>query len=623
MRIIYLLVCVFSLTVLFESIAESAIPSQAETPTETPTKTPTVTPIPLSPTNTPTLLSVPYTVEQEHFWVDQILSGNRVYTGNYSSYLMGTHPTTGDIALVLFNNADGSDFRNPIRYYHLYFVTPNAESPIEMPLNERTPDLEFAVRGGQNLVDMSISENGVVYVLSVKFGPSPGGSVTAIMPDNTTRTWFPFSFGRAIHVVKSTDNIPDTKPGDVLVLNWEPDMNVGLTNVIYKIDPILEDGIVEVYMGPEGFPQGVPFADINTGIDNQLFFLTYGSTDYSLSKILYLQPDKTVSEWFHQDMNIATDRFEFYSPYPTFFIAGGSQIHWTFESKRTLPVLGNLNFRGNHITSSKDHDAVYFITSDDTDSRNVKYAIHELKHTAHPLAVPTATPGVPTPTPTPIAGWLVLDGFGGIHQSNPSIPRPVLPYLPWNIIRDIEPDPKGRGWYMLDGYGGIHTSNPALPKPVDLPYFGFDIARNLEVKQDVRGGYHFFMLDGYGGMHTNNPSFYYGSLPFLGIDVMRDLEPVDDNGWMVMDVLGNTYENFGYFRDKITYAHPSSYYPIMRGMVRFPDDTKVMIDHFAGRHTNPFHPAWDKAAGLPNGFYFPGYDIIWDIEVIPQNLTGN
>lgn len=54
----------------------------------------------------------------------------------------------------------------------------------------------------------------------------------------------------------------------------------------------------------------------------------------------------------------------------------------------------------------------------------------------------------------------------------------------------------------------------------------------------------------------------------------------------------------------------------MRGFVRFGDDRTVMIDFFGGRHTHPYYPAVDVLKGLPSDFYFPGWDIVWDIETV-------
>ena len=218
---------------------------------------------------------------------------------------------------------------------------------------------------------------------------------------------------------------------------------------------------------------------------------------------------------------------------------------------------------------------------------------------------PTPTPGQPTPTPTPIKAWFVLDGFGGIHSSNPAVKPPILPYFaPFNIVRDIEPDPQGRGWYMLDGFGGIHTDSPDLPKPTELPYFGFDIARKLKVRQTDQG-YKFYLMDGFGAIHTDDKTFSYGFLPWFGDDVMRDLKADSTGiGWLMMDSNGIIY-----LSNKPVVDVPL-YITRMRSFVRFPDETTVLMDAWGGRHTNPYYPARDVVNGLPLDFYFPGWDII-------------
>jgi len=258
---------------------------------------------------------------------------------------------------------------------------------------------------------------------------------------------------------------------------------------------------------------------------------------------------------------------------------------------------------------SPDGSAVYFLEPP---------RIHALHYTG-PAATTTPTPAGPVPTPTPITAWFVLDGFGGIHSSNPEVWPPVLPYfMGFNIVRDIEPDPHGRGWYMLDGYGGIHRSPADLPAPpAVLPYFGFDIARDLEI-QDSPEGYKFYMLDGLGAVHTNDTQFQFGYLPWVLYDVMRALEPdPHGNGWLAMDHSGYIYSSARPWIDCIGYRATYSLDPTMRGFVRFPDETTVMIDHYGGRHTNPFYPAVDVVNGLPADFYFPGWDIIWDVEIVP------
>ena len=223
----------------------------------------------------------------------------------------------------------------------------------------------------------------------------------------------------------------------------------------------------------------------------------------------------------------------------------------------------------------------------------------------------------PSPTPTPIPGWFVLDGFGGVHASDPKIPLPVLPYfMPFNIARDLEPDPLGRGWYMLDGFGGIHTSSPDLPKPTELPYFSYDIARNLEIV-NTDHGYEFYMLDGYGVIHSTDKNFKQEFLPWFGFDIARNLEPdPNSDAWIVLDGYGLSYSS-----KEIIESYPLqsvwSWAPLVRSMVLFPNHTNVVMDAWGGRHTNPRKPAKDVVKGLPGDFYFPGFDIIWDLELIP------
>lgn len=194
----------------------------------------------------------------------------------------------------------------------------------------------------------------------------------------------------------------------------------------------------------------------------------------------------------------------------------------------------------------------------------------------------------------------------------------MLPYfMPFDIARDLEPDPLGRGWYMLDGFGGIHTSSPDLPKPTDLPYFGYDIARNLEVV-NTEHGYEFYMLDGYGVVHSTDKNFKQGFLPWFGFDIARDLEPdPNSNAWMVLDGYGLTYSN----KESIeSYPMQSAWHwaPLVRSMVLFRNHTDVIMDAWGGRHTNPRKPAANVVNGLPSDFYFPGFDIIWDLELIPE-----
>jgi hypothetical protein len=44
-----------------------------------------------------------------------------------------------------------------------------------------------------------------------------------------------------------------------------------------------------------------------------------------------------------------------------------------------------------------------------------------------------------------------------------------------------------------------------------------------------------------------------------------------------------------------------------------------MLDFYSGTHTNDYYPARNVVEGLPPGFYFWGFPIIWDLELIPDH----
>ena len=106
------------------------------------------------------------------------------------------------------------------------------------------------------------------------------------------------------------------------------------------------------------------------------------------------------------------------------------------------------------------------------------------------------------------------------------------------------------------------------------------------------------------------------------MDLARDLEPGSRQGeWLILDAFGLLHSNRSPVEHVIGVPWPGG--DTSRGFVNFPDGTRVMIDAFGGRHTNPYRPTRDVVDGLPSWFYFPGLDIIWDIEVVPENLMIN
>ena len=144
------------------------------------------------------------------------------------------------------------------------------------------------------------------------------------------------------------------------------------------------------------------------------------------------------------------------------------------------------------------------------------------------------------------------------------------------------------------------------------------------MKLDENRNRQFYLLDGFGVIHSTDPEFEHGNHVWFTQDMARDLEPrvevqnciITEEGWTILDAFGNMYMQNRFRVDTIRLTHPGAIAPIMRGFVRYPNETTAMIDLFGGRHTNPYYPAANVIGGLPENFYFPGWDIIWDVELI-------
>ena len=149
-----------------------------------------------------------------------------------------------------------------------------------------------------------------------------------------------------------------------------------------------------------------------------------------------------------------------------------------------------------------------------------------------------------SPTESSQDGILILDAYGQLFSSNEKgIDAFRFKELeatsqrfqfPFPVAKDVkfvaDPDGKVKGAYVLDTFGGQFAlslvSNPStLTTPADLaklnpdnsrlPYFGFDVAKDIEIApdwRDVTYGYKgYFLLDGDGVVHSigkNNLPFY-------------------------------------------------------------------------------------------------------------------
>ena len=128
----------------------------------------------------------------------------------------------------------------------------------------------------------------------------------------------------------------------------------------------------------------------------------------------------------------------------------------------------------------------------------------------------------------------VLDRFGGVNPWAAPNPAAPTPYFGFDIARDLEL--ASVGFYVLDGFGGIHAGNGADAVGPATPYFGFDIARDLELATTG-----FYVLDGFGGSHAGGGAPAIAAPPpYFGFDVAVDLElaPI---GIYVLDAFGGVH----------------------------------------------------------------------------------
>ncbi len=118
-------------------------------------------------------------------------------------------------------------------------------------------------------------------------------------------------------------------------------------------------------------------------------------------------------------------------------------------------------------------------------------------------------------------GYYILDGLGAVHSNR----------LPLNF--DLNGDGIVTQLEVEDEDFGKPINNRPLVAPwqgEDVPYFGFDIARDLELTPSGNG---FYLLDGFGAVHMvgdAHRSFPNSVTTWFGYDIARDLTLVPNLG---------------------------------------------------------------------------------------------
>ncbi len=195
-----------------------------------------------------------------------------------------------------------------------------------------------------------------------------------------------------------------------------------------------------------------------------------------------------------------------------------------------------------------------------------------------PLAIRQAGRAVAAGT----GGYYVLNGDGAVKAVG--APYFGAPSFAWDIARDIVTTPDGNGYVVLDGFGGVHLFGSAATGPlrnVRGPYFGFDIARSIALTSDGAG---YFVLDGWGGVHVagtaKRPA---GKYPYWhGWDIARSIAvTADGQGLVLLDGFGGVWR----FGTIPKFKTPYFGFDIARDVTLTPDGLGIaVLDGFGGIH---------------------------------------
>ena len=200
-------------------------------------------------------------------------------------------------------------------------------------------------------------------------------------------------------------------------------------------------------------------------------------------------------------------------------------------------------------------------------------------------------------------GYYVLDGYGGVHAGGGAsnfVSAP--PYFGWDIARDLELNPASGGGYILDGYGGLHAAGGAAAISPPTPYFGWDIARTVELNAAGAG---YYVLDGFGGIHHGGSAPAMSpATPYFGWDIAKDLElNAAGTGGYVLDGYGGVHAGGG--AGVLAPASPYFGWNIARDLELTPAQTGYyVLEGYGGIHrggtasvlgTVPPYFGWDIA----------------------------
>ncbi len=261
-----------------------------------------------------------------------------------------------------------------------------------------------------------------------------------------------------------------------------------------------------------------------------------------------------------------------------------------------------------------------------------------------------------------VSGYYYMNGFGDQWAIGDATQAVNYPWFGWDIAKDLEiavdftlGTNAYTGYWVLDGYGGVHpvpltgtgnnyiktyANSPSSPAAGEVVWFGWDIARDLEVSvlwvgatdsQTNQFSYRprangYFILDGWGAVHSSivnetgypmDPAWFGSPVPYFpGFDIARAFEmTASQKGFYLLDGYGAVHRigDAGTSFPTGSQSTPVFGWDIARDLALVQDPGGQVTGYYVLDGLGIVNAAGD-AQLFPTSPFF-GWDIARDIEV--------
>ena len=127
-------------------------------------------------------------------------------------------------------------------------------------------------------------------------------------------------------------------------------------------------------------------------------------------------------------------------------------------------------------------------------------------------------------------------------------------------------------YYVLDGFGGVHAGGGAPAAPAGIPYFGFDIAKDIAYVPTSAPGPGVLVLDGFGGVHSGGLGIVSPATPYFGFDVARAIvyrNVAPRAVGATTDGGGDRNDNAAFVVESLTITAPDDGFLVVTGNIQF------------------------------------------------------